>query len=198
MKTDTVTKLKRPASAVQLPPDDPLTTLLREGAQKLIAQAVEAELQTLLERHADKRTEDGRLAVVRNGYLPERDFQTGIGSMPVRNPEGPRPQRVGSQVQFRTCPALPAANQERRDVAALAILEGDLDRGLPGGSYGDPRSRSKGPVPPPPLRASNRPGRKSIRIGRSPAWPKSVTCTGGLTGSISISAVKTPEAASSS
>lgn len=68
MKTDTVTKLKRPASAVQLPPDDPLTTLLREGAQKLIAQAVEAELQTLLERHADKRTEDGRLAVVRNGY----------------------------------------------------------------------------------------------------------------------------------
>lgn len=100
MKTDTVTKLKRPASAVQLPPDDPLTTLLREGAQKLIAQAVEAELQTLLERHADKRTEDGRLAVVRNGYLPERDFQTGIGSMPVRIPKVR--DRSGSGVKFNS------------------------------------------------------------------------------------------------
>lgn len=100
MKTDTVTKLKRPASAVQLPPDDPLTTLLREGAQNLIAQAVEAELQTLLERHADKRTEDGRLAVVRNGYLPERDFQTGIGSMPVRIPKVR--DRSGSGVKFNS------------------------------------------------------------------------------------------------
>lgn len=100
MKTDTVTKLKRPASAVQLPPDDPLTSMLREGAQKLIAQAVEAELQTLLERHADKRTEDGRQAVVRNGYLPERDFQTGIGSMPVRVPKVR--DRSGSGVKFNS------------------------------------------------------------------------------------------------
>ena len=100
MKTDTVTKFKRPASAVQVPPDDPLTELLREGAQKLIAQAVEAELQTLLERHADKRTAAGRLAVVRNGYLPERDFQTGIGSMPVRIPKVR--DRSGSGVKFNS------------------------------------------------------------------------------------------------
>ena len=45
--------------------DDPLTQLLREGARRLIEQAVEAELQDLLARHVDRRTEDGRAGVAR-------------------------------------------------------------------------------------------------------------------------------------
>ena len=56
---------------------DPLTELLRAGAQKLIYQAVEAELQELLARHSQRRTDDGKAGVVRNGYLPEREIQTG-------------------------------------------------------------------------------------------------------------------------
>lgn len=55
---------------------DPLTDLLRSGARQLIAQAVEAELQVLLDQHADIRLLDGRQAVVRNGHLPERTIQT--------------------------------------------------------------------------------------------------------------------------
>ena len=51
---------------------DPLTELLRSGARELVAQAVEAELQVLLEQHAEHQLPDGRKAVVRNGYLPER------------------------------------------------------------------------------------------------------------------------------
>ncbi|EGV31203.1 transposase, mutator type, partial [Thiorhodococcus drewsii AZ1] len=51
---------------------DPLHALLRKGARELIAQAVEAELASFLAGHADQRLEDGRRAVVRNGYLPER------------------------------------------------------------------------------------------------------------------------------
>ena len=47
---------------------DPLTDLLRAGARDLIAQAVEAELQTLLERHAQLKLPDGRQALVRNGF----------------------------------------------------------------------------------------------------------------------------------
>ena len=43
---------------------DPLTDLLRAGARDLIAQAVEAELQTLLERHAQLKLPDGRQAGV--------------------------------------------------------------------------------------------------------------------------------------
>ncbi|SHF81683.1 hypothetical protein SAMN02745148_03599, partial [Modicisalibacter ilicicola DSM 19980] len=60
---------------------DPLHELLRKGARDLIAKAVEAELSTFLEQYADKTLEDGRRAVVRNGYLPERTVQTGIGDV---------------------------------------------------------------------------------------------------------------------
>ena len=58
---------------------DPLHALLRAGARELIAKAVEAELASFLESVAGQRLEDGRQAVVRNVYLPERRVQTGIG-----------------------------------------------------------------------------------------------------------------------
>jgi hypothetical protein len=51
---------------------DPLTELLRTGAERLFYQAVETELQELLVEHAERRTEDGKAGVVRNGYLPAR------------------------------------------------------------------------------------------------------------------------------
>jgi transposase-like protein len=66
---------------------DPLHALLRAGARELIAQAVEAELASFLEGVAGQRLEDGRQAVVRNGYLPERTVQTGVGEVEVRVPK---------------------------------------------------------------------------------------------------------------
>ncbi|MCG5517326.1 IS256 family transposase [Ectothiorhodospira sp. 9100] len=66
---------------------DPLHELLRHGARDLIAQAVEAELATFLAQYAEQRLEDGRQAVVRNGYLPERTVQTGIGDVSVQVPK---------------------------------------------------------------------------------------------------------------
>lgn len=65
---------------------DPLTDLLRDGARQLIAQAVEAELQAFLAQH-QVSLPDGRAAVVRNGYLPERTIQTGIGDVAIRVPK---------------------------------------------------------------------------------------------------------------
>jgi len=60
--------------------NDPLTDLLKAGAEQLIYQAVEAELQELLAaEYADRRTEDGKVDVVRNGHLPVRKLQTGLG-----------------------------------------------------------------------------------------------------------------------
>ncbi len=67
--------------------EDSLTELLRNGAQRLIQQAVEAELAELLERHAGERDAHGRTAVVRNGYLPEREVLTGVGPVRVRVPK---------------------------------------------------------------------------------------------------------------
>ena len=62
---------------------DPLTEMLRQGAKELIAQAVEAELVSMLEQHQGLRMLDGRQAVVRNSYLPERTIQTGLGDVEV-------------------------------------------------------------------------------------------------------------------
>lgn len=66
---------------------DPLTEILRVGARALISQAVELELTSLLDQHRDKKLEDGRQAVVRNGYLPSRTLQTGIGDVDIKVPK---------------------------------------------------------------------------------------------------------------
>jgi transposase-like protein len=65
---------------------DPLTEVLRNGARALLAQAVETEVASLLDSHADKRTADGRRRLVRHGHLPEREIMTGIGPVAVRCP----------------------------------------------------------------------------------------------------------------
>ena len=64
-----------------------LTEILCSGTRQLIAQTVEAKLQAILEQHAHHQLLDGRHAVVRNGYLPERTIQTGIGDTPIKVPK---------------------------------------------------------------------------------------------------------------
>jgi hypothetical protein len=64
--------------------DDPLTAVLRSGARRLLAQAIEAEAEAFLARFADCKLADGRDRVVRHGYGPERTIQTGIGPVEVR------------------------------------------------------------------------------------------------------------------
>ena len=63
--------------------DDPLTEVLRAGARRLLAQAVELEAETFLAGLQDLRLPDGRVRVVRHGHGPERTIQTGIGPVPV-------------------------------------------------------------------------------------------------------------------
>ena len=64
-------------------PEDVLTEVLRQGAQKLLAEAIAAEVTEFLARYQALRTAEGRQRVVRNGRLPEREIQTGLGSIPV-------------------------------------------------------------------------------------------------------------------
>lgn len=63
--------------------DDPLTDVLRAGARRLLAQAVELEAEAFLAAREDLRLPDGRPRLVRHGYGPERQVQTGIGPVPV-------------------------------------------------------------------------------------------------------------------
>ena len=65
---------------------DVLTDLLRDGARRLLAEAVEAEVAAWIDAHAHLKDEAGRRQVVRNGYLPERDIQTGLGDVEVKQP----------------------------------------------------------------------------------------------------------------
>jgi putative transposase len=64
--------------------DDPLTAVLRSGARRLLAQAIEAEADAFLAAMRGERLADGRERIVRHGHGPERQVQTGIGPVAVR------------------------------------------------------------------------------------------------------------------
>ena len=64
--------------------DDPLTDVLRSGARRLLAQAVEMEADDFIATMKELKLADGRDRIVRHGHGPERSIQTGIGPVPVR------------------------------------------------------------------------------------------------------------------
>lgn len=63
-----------------------LEKVLREGAQKMLIQAIENEVEEFLAKHENKVNEKGHRKVVRNGYYPEREILTGIGKISVKAP----------------------------------------------------------------------------------------------------------------
>ena len=65
---------------------DVLGEVLRQGAQKLLAQAVNAEVADWIQRHAHLRDDAGHRQVVRNGALPARTITTGVGPVEVKQP----------------------------------------------------------------------------------------------------------------
>ncbi len=100
--------------------EDPLTELVRTGARRFIQQAVEAELAELLAQYAGQRDGQGRRAVVRNGYLPEREILTGVGPVAVKVPNVR--SRTGEPVVFRSSLVPPYVRKARRVEAALPWL----------------------------------------------------------------------------
>ena len=99
---------------------DLLTDLLRAGAQELLQKAVQAELAEFLEKFEDRRLDDGRAAVVRNGHQPERDIQTGIGPVKVQVPKVRA--RDGSPVTFRSALVPPYVRKTKSLEAAIPWL----------------------------------------------------------------------------
>lgn len=84
MGAKTVSEFTNPG--IPVPASDALTDVLREGARRMLREAVEAEVQEFLTRHAPLKDENNRQRVVRNGYLPERTIQTGLGDIAVTAP----------------------------------------------------------------------------------------------------------------
>jgi putative transposase len=100
----------------QLTAADPLTEVLRQGAQRLLAQAIEAEIAVLLAQYADRRDAQGRHVVIRNGYLPEREVNTGIGAVRVKVPRVR--DRSGRGIRFHSA-ILPPYMRQSKSLDAL-------------------------------------------------------------------------------
>ena len=89
-------------AAAQSPSEagDVLTDILRDGARRLLAQAIDAEVQDWINGHAHLVDENGRRLVVRNGHSPEREIVTGLGPVPVRQPRVRDKRPLGEREVF--------------------------------------------------------------------------------------------------
>jgi putative transposase len=114
MKKDTVVELRRPEG------QDLLSTMLREGAQRLIAEALQAEFDEFLSQFAAHRDENGRAAVVRNGWQPRREVLTGLGPVGVRVPKVR--SRIAEPAVFRSALVPPYVRRAKAVDVALPWL----------------------------------------------------------------------------
>ena len=130
MSKDTVIDATNPGEGKR----DELTDLLREGAKRLIAEAVDAELATMLAQFVDYKDQSGRRFVVRNGHLPEREIMTGIGPVSVQVPKVR--DRSGTRIKF-TSALLPPYLRRTQSVEEVlpwlylkGISTGDMQESL--------------------------------------------------------------------
>ena len=166
MKDDTVVTLQQPGSFS----DDPLTDVLRAGARQLLAQAVEAEVESHILAHADLTDGNGRRRVVRHGYLPEREIQTGIGAVEVKAPRvrDRDPGAPGGRIDF-TSSILP--RYLRRSKSVEELLPWLYLKGLSSGGFGEALAALLGPDAPG-LSASTIARLKTLWWEQYVAWQK--------------------------
>ena len=123
MSEDRVVELRHPGSFSE----DPLTAVLRSGAQRLLAQAVEMEVTAFIAAHGDLEDDAGRHRVVRHGHHRERRVQTGIGPVAVRlRDRGGAGEAARSVSPRRSCRPTSGGPSRSRSLA-LALPEGHLD-----------------------------------------------------------------------
>jgi transposase-like protein len=63
-----------------------LAQIVRLGAQRMLQQGLEEEVNAFLAEHAEVRDKRERRLVVRNGHIAEREVLTGAGALAVRQP----------------------------------------------------------------------------------------------------------------
>jgi putative transposase len=143
MEEDSVVALRRPGASVT---DDPLLAVLREGARRMLTQAIEAEVEAFLAAHAGLADEQGRRRLVRNGHAPERQLQTGIGPLEVRRPKV-RDRGVAGDEPIRfTSAILPAYLRRTKNLEEL--LPWLYLKGVSTGRFGEALAALLGPDAP--------------------------------------------------
>ena len=130
---------ERNESTIALPESesqDVLTGILRRGARKLLADAIETEVTEWIDAHATVRDAAGRRQVVRNGHLPARTITTGLGPVEVRQPRV-RDRRPVADVERFSSKILPPYLRKAQSVEELipwlylkGISTGDFQEAL--------------------------------------------------------------------
>ena len=166
MRDDTVVSFRQPGSFS----DDPLTDILRAGARQLLAQAIESEVEGHIVAHADLTDAEGRRRVVRHGYLPEREIQTGIGAVQVKAPRvrDRDPGAPGGRIGF-TSSILPRYLRRSRSMEEL--LPWLYLKGISSGDFGEALAALLGPDAPG-LAASTITRLKALWWDEYEAWRK--------------------------
>ena len=113
MSQDNVFEFKNPGVSNVV--RDALTDVLREGARELLAQAIEAEVAEFLGQYRSEQDKTGRTRMARNGYLPARTIQTGIGEVPVK---APRVRDRAGEIRFSSS-ILPAYLRRTKTIEEL-------------------------------------------------------------------------------
>jgi len=128
--------------------DDPLTEIAREGARRMLAEALIAEADAFVASFSEERLADGRQRIVRHGFGPERRIQTGIGAVPVQRPKtrdrGIKGTDVG-KIRF-TSSILP--KWARRSPSLDALLPALYLRGISTGDFQEALGALLGPDAP--------------------------------------------------
>lgn len=119
-------------------PRDALTEILRAGAQKMLAAAIEQEVAEYVADRTGLVDEDGRRLVVRNGFLPEREIMTGVGTVPVKQPRVRDKRFAGAKgiLHASSSAKVPPQNKVDGRVDSLAVPQGNQHQRFPGSSAG--------------------------------------------------------------
>lgn len=124
---------------------DALTAVLREGAQRLLAEAVEAEAQEWIAERVHLRDRQGHREVVRNGYHRKRAIQTGLGAVDIHQPRV-RDRRPADQAEPFTSKLLPPYLRRTKSVEEL--LPWLYLKGISTGGFGEALAALLGPNAP--------------------------------------------------
>jgi transposase-like protein len=122
-----------------------LTIVLREGAQRMLAVAVVAEADRWIEERKGHVDEHGHRQVVRNGYLPERTIQTGVGRIAVKQPRVHDRRGEGEREKFSSS-ILPSYLRKTKSIEEL--LPWLYLKGVSTGDFSEALSALLGPDSP--------------------------------------------------
>jgi putative transposase len=102
-----------------------LDQIVREGARRMLAAALEAEVDDYLAASAAERDEQGRRLVVRNGHARQREVTTVAGAVAVRAPrvnDRRIDPQTGQRVRFRSVILPPWCRKSPKVAEVLPLL----------------------------------------------------------------------------